>query len=237
MIIQARMGSSRLPGKMMLPLAGKPVLEQLLLRLRQVENAEPILATTVKPDDDVLVAICQKLGVKFVRGDEQDVISRYVKAASEFHLDAIVRLTGDCPLLDPAIITAMIRDYGKAVYDYYSNLRPRTFPRGLDCEIFPKRLLDEAFHTRTAEDCPEYIVIPYVNRNLARLKIGNFGGDQNRSDLRWTLDEPSDYELIKQIYTQLYPQNPLFLYSDILDLYRKNPKMKDINANVRQKSI
>lgn len=236
-VIQVRMASTRLPGKAMLPLVGKPVLLHLLDRLKEVQTAELIVATTVQPEDNVIEHLCRSQDIACLRGDEEDVLSRYVTAAQHYQLEIIVRITGDCPLMDPLMVAKMIQQFQQNSYDYYSNLRPRTFPRGLDCEIFTRDLLQKAFDFRKPDDCPEYVVIPYVNRHENFLRTGNYSSSENYADLRWTLDEQADFKFIQAVYEALYPQKRLFLWHDILKWIEKNPEMRALNAHVRHKSI
>jgi spore coat polysaccharide biosynthesis protein SpsF len=236
-LVQVRMSSTRLPGKALLPLAGAPVLERLIERLKKVGGAELIIATSTDASDNPIEELCKKTSSSVYRGDLQDVLGRFVGAAKQFNLDAVIRVTGDCPLLDPEIISSMIKEFKSGSYDYYCNIRPRTYPRGLDTEIFPVSFLNCAYAERIPEDVPEYIVIPYLNRNLQKLQIGNFADQENHSDLRWTLDEKADYDLISKIYEKLYPVKKIFNYRDVLNLLQKNPELKTINASIRQKSI
>jgi spore coat polysaccharide biosynthesis protein SpsF len=236
-LVQVRMGSTRLPGKALLPLAGAPVLERLIERLKKVGGAELIIATSTESSDDVIEDLCNRTSTTCFRGDLQDVLGRFVQAARQFELDAVIRVTGDCPLLDPKVISAMLAEFQKGSFDYYCNLRPRSFPRGLDTEIFPVKLLEKVYAERLPDDVPEYIVIPYVNRHAAALRIGNFAGKEDYSSLRWTLDEKADYELITKIYEELYPTKGIFSYRDVLELLKRRPELSKLNADVRQKSI
>lgn len=236
-IVQARMGSTRLPGKMLLPAAGRPLLAHLIARLKYVSNAIPVIATSDQPSDDAIEKLCRNEDVLFLRGDLEDVLSRYVQAAKLHDFQVVVRITGDCPLMDPEMMRIMIANFLNGDWDYYSNLRPRSFPRGLDCEIFSRELLEKAFETRIPNDIPEYVVIPHVEREKNHLKIGNYLAPHDNSSLRWTLDEPVDYELIRRIYEALYVKKPLFLMRDILDFIAQKPELRTLNAHVKQKSI
>lgn len=236
-VVQARMVATRLPGKMLLPILGRPVLWHLIQRLKTVRDAALVIATTDQKSDDSIARLCEEEKVRAVRGSMEDVLSRYIAAAKRYDFQVIVRITGDCPLMDPEMLQTMIQNFKQNDWDYYSNLRPRSFPRGLDCEIFSRELLNRAYEKRLAADILEYVVIPYVNREKDHLKIGNYEGRQNNSLLRWTLDEPADYELIKRVYESLYPQNPYFSLANMLNLIDNDPELRSMNAHVKQKSI
>lgn len=221
---------------MLLPAAGHPLLWHLIARLKTVSGIHLIIATSDRVGDDVIERLCREAGVDCLRGDPEDVLCRYVRAAELFDFQVLVRITGDCPLMDPVMVQTMIENFLKGNWDYYCNLRPRSFPRGLDCEIFTADLLYRAFRMRRLEDVPEYVVIPFVEREKTRLKIGNHASRGDYSSLRWTLDESADYELIRRIYDALYAQKPLFRMRDILNFIEKNPELKTLNAHVEQKS-
>lgn len=236
-IVQARMGASRLPGKMLLPILSRPVLWHLIKRLKAVEDATLVIATTDLEQDDAIASLCESENVLVVRGSSEDVLSRYVAAAKQYQFEMIVRITGDCPLMDPWMVSTMIRNFKQNHWDYYSNLRPRTFARGLDCEVVSSSLLNRAYERRLPADVPEYVVVPYVEREKENLRIGNYEASEKHSELRWTLDETADYELIKRVYEALYPANSLFSLNDILRLMERSPELKLMNAHVKQKSL
>src|SRR3989338_10828184 len=158
MVIQARMSSRRFPKKVMLPLAGKPVIQHIVERLSHIKNRPVIIATSTAASDDVLADFCRQQGYNVVRGDLENVLERYRLAADQFQLNTIVRITGDSPLIDPWIVEKMIENFHKGSFDYYSNLRPRTMPRGFGCEIFKRSLLDATVHDRQAGDQGEFVV-------------------------------------------------------------------------------
>lgn len=235
-VIQTRMGSTRFPGKAMLLLSGKPVLQHIVERLSSIKNMPVITATSTNQSDDPIADFCHQKGYNLVRGDLEDVLQRYLLTANQFQLDVIVRITGDSPLIDPLIVETMVEKFYKGNFDYYSNLRPRTLPRGFGCEIFKSSLLKAAFQDKQSEDAGEYVVIPYLNRHLGELKVGNFRLEHDYSTLRLTLDEPADYELIRIIYEELYTKNNLFSYRDVISFLDKQPQLKMINAHVRSKN-
>jgi len=236
-IVQARMGSTRLPGKVLKNLVGLPMLKHVMNRLRAVPSTKVILATTTLPQDDVLEEFCTNENIPFYRGDSDNVLMRYLETAKRFEIDTICRITSDCPLIDSEVITAMLAAYQSGRFDYYSNTIERTYPRGLDAEIFSRSFLQRAWDERVLTDQVEHVVYSFVQRKSADLKIGqhHFSGDF--SDLRWTVDEPVDFQLIEQIYNELYPQSPFFLFREILNLIEKKPELTLINQHINQKAI
>ncbi|CAM2881777.1 cytidylyltransferase domain-containing protein [Clostridium sporogenes] len=237
-IVQARVGSTRLPGKVLKKICGKTILEHDIDRLRRVKNIDEIIiaTTTLKKDNDI-VKECKILGVKYFRGSEDDVLSRYYYAAKENNADVVVRITSDCPLIDPEISENIIKYYidNKNKYDYVSNTIDRTYPRGLDTEVFSFKALEKAFKEAVSSRDKEHVT-PYIWRNSKFFKLSQYKNSKNYSDLRWTLDTIEDFELIDTIYKLLYPNmNSKFQFDNILDLYDKYPELKSINVNVKQK--
>lgn len=237
-IIQARVGSTRLKGKVMRNLAGKSILAHDIERIRQARFINDIIvATTTKEQDDIIVKEAQKLGVKVFRGSEDDVLSRYYNSAKETRADIIVRVTSDCPLIDPGIIDQTIQFYLNSKYDIVTNagieIDIRTFPRGLDVEVFSYEMLRLAYQY-AKENYQREHVTPYLYENRT---IGYFCSDLNYSMYRWTLDTEADWELISEIYKHLYRGNHNFYYQDILDLMDKYPELQYINNEIEQKKL
>lgn len=233
-IIQARMGSTRLPGKVMLPILGKPVLRHIIDRLKRCNHADVIvLATTVNKDDDVLEKLAKENNLKVFRGDEQDVLSRYYYAAKENKLDVVIRITADCPFIDPEIIDNMILNFlDNNRIDYLSNVLNRTFPRGLDTEIFKFSTLHRAFESAKNPYQREHVT-PYIYEHKELFMLSGIENKESLSHLRWTLDEEKDFEFIKEIYNRLYRDNNIFLTKDILAVLEKEPHLAEINKYVR----
>ncbi|TAH59052.1 MAG: acylneuraminate cytidylyltransferase, partial [Gottschalkiaceae bacterium] len=205
-IIQARMGSTRLPGKVMMKIAKKTVLDHVVTRVRQSQLIdEIIIATTIEQEDDIIVEEARKIGVKTYRGSEEDVLSRYYYAAKENDADTIIRITSDCPLIDPKITDEIIKFYKKHEYEIVANassdLSKRTFPRGLDVEIFSFSQLEIAF-MKAYEKYQREHVTPYIYEKAK--KIYFYKNDVDYSKYRWTLDTEEDFELICRIYDELY---------------------------------
>lgn len=238
-IVQARMGSSRLPGKVLRELAGRTVLAHLLARLaRSRELDGVIVATTTAPSDDAIVAECARLGVRSFRGCEQDVLARYHGAAVACDAAVIVRVTADCPLFDPSVLDAMLASFRAATLagdriDYMSNVEVRRFPRGLDAEIFTFAALDSA-HREARLDYEREHVTPFVHLQPERFRIASHVAPEDWSAHRWTLDTPEDWELMAAIFGALGPDCTT---EEVLNLLKARPELATLNAHVEQKKL
>lgn len=239
-IIQARMGSSRLPGKVLKMIAGKTVLQHVIERVRQVKNIDEIvIATTVLDQDDIIARETEKCGGKCFRGSEEDVLSRYYLAAAENEADIVVRITSDCPLIDPHVTDAIVtffknhREY-TIVTNAGSDLTQRTYPRGLDTEVFSFDALKEAFVHADKQYQREHVT-PYIYENS--LKTFHYKNKDNYSRYRWTLDTEEDFMLITEIYRYLYKTNHDFYMPEIIALLERHPELNEINAHIEQKKI
>lgn len=238
-IVQARMTSTRLPGKVLLPVMGKSLLEYQLERLSRVHRADKvIIATTTNETDQPIVDLCQHLEVKVFRGSEDDVLSRYFGAAQAYGLDIVVRVTSDCPLIDPVVIDDVIFRYQEhsADCDYASNTLERTFPRGMDTEVFSFDLLKKV-HLEARQPHEREHVTPYVYQNPQRFRLLNLAFKRDESRQRWTVDTPEDFELIRRILEALYPMNQAFGLKDILALMDAHPDWFELNAQIEQKKF
>ncbi|NBG89529.1 cytidylyltransferase domain-containing protein [Isachenkonia alkalipeptolytica] len=238
-IIQARMGSTRLPGKIMKKLQGKTVLEHVIERVKQSKLIdEIIIATTTHGRDDVIETEALWCGVKVFRGSEDDVLSRYYYAAKENHLDVVVRITSDCPLIDPQILDEGIQYCVNNNYDIVSNagsdLSKRTYPRGLDTEIFSFEVLEKSF-AYAKETYQREHVTPYIYENFNNAYY--YKNDIDYSKHRWTLDTDEDFLLISEIYKHLYHGEHDFYLSDIVSLFDVKPELFSINAHIEQKKL
>lgn len=238
--VQARMGSTRLPGKVLSPLMGKPMLHYLIERLKQVRLAdEGVILTTIQSIDDPIVALCKEEQIAYYRGPEEDVLARYYCAAIERHPDVIVRITADCPLLDPTLVDKVIGIYKHELprWDYISTCYlKRTFPRGLDVEIFSFEALERAFNEATDPAEREHVT-PFMYRHPELFRLRNVESPVDLSAYRLTVDTPEDFALIQNIYQRLYPDNPYFTLQDIIQLLRQNPELALINTHVEQKPV
>jgi spore coat polysaccharide biosynthesis protein SpsF len=238
MIVQARMTSTRLPGKVLKPVLGKPLLEYQIERLKRVKLAkEIVIATTTNATDDRIAALCDRLLISYFRGSEADVLARYHSAATNHQADAIVRVTSDCPLIDPQEIDKVIQYYiqHQDQYDYVSNCLKRTYPRGMDTEVLSFKALNEAFIEATEQPDREHVT-PFINRQPKRYNLGHVLYADDHSQHRWTVDTSEDFELIQKILEAIYPQNPEFSLEDCLRLLDQYPEWSTINAHIEQKS-
>ncbi len=238
-IIQARMGSTRLPGKVMKDLYGKSVLAHEIERVKQSKIIDDIvIATSTHNKDDIIEKEALYIGVKCYRGSEDDVLSRYYYAAKENHADVVIRITSDCPLIDPNVLNEMIQFYNCNKYDIVTNggsdLSKRTYPRGLDIEIFNFKVLQEAFLNATEKYRREHVT-PYIYENTE--KIYYYQNSIDYSKYRWTLDTEEDWKLIETIYGYLYKGNHDFYLDHILELMNKYPELYEINKDIEQKKL
>ncbi|MDB5037190.1 MAG: acylneuraminate cytidylyltransferase [Bacteriovoracaceae bacterium] len=235
-IIQARMTSSRLPGKILKEVLGKSLLEYEIERLQEIPSKPEIwIATTTNQTDEPTVELAEKLKIKFFRGSEDDVLARYYFCAKEAKADAIVRITADCPLIDPEIVSEVIETYKKSDADYVSNVVERTYPRGLDAEIFSFKALEESFHEAKSQSEREHVT-PFIRENANRYRSQNVKcASGNYAAHRWTVDTKEDFDLIKHLLEALYPNNPKFRMQHALQLLVTHPDWSKINADVAQK--
>lgn len=238
-IVQARIGSTRLPGKILKELSGKPVLWHVVNRLSYSKLCNKIVvATTTEPEDDKVEYFCAENNFPYYRGSSDNVLSRYYEAAKIFGSDIIIRITSDCPLIDPDIIDKMLEQFisEKSNIDYMSNVFTRTFPRGLDTEIFTFDALEKSFSNAVNQNELEHVT-PYIYQHPEIFKIKNFANNKDLSFHRWTVDTVEDFKLINSIYENLYIPEKIFLLNDILKLFDKHPELIKINQNVKQKNL
>jgi len=235
-IIQARMGSTRLPGKVLLKLGGKPALWHVVNRCREFKSISSVIVTTgTNPEDDAIEAYSQQIGALCFRGSENDVLARFAATAREYPADYYVRVTADCPLIDPDTSSKIISNFEQANVDYASNKIPQSFPRGLDTEVFTAAALDRA-HREASRDHERIHVTPYMYRPDTGFSNLSVTDDIDRSEWRWTLDTEEDLEFLRQIYERL-GSNPIFKSQTVYELLENEPELKFINSHVRQKRI
>lgn len=235
-IVQARMTSTRLPGKVLLPLAGEPMLVRLVERLRRVQRANGIfIATTTNATDDPIAALCAQLGLPCHRGSEHDVLSRYADAAHLHAADAVVRITSDCPLIDPALIDQVIAVYEEGDSDYVSNMLPPTWPYGMAVEVFSAAALRQA-HAEATQPAEREHVTPFIYWHPERYRLRHVASPVDLSHHRWTVDTPEDYELVRRLFETLIPAHPEFTQADILAVLDAHPDWMRINQHIQQKS-
>jgi spore coat polysaccharide biosynthesis protein SpsF len=237
--IEARFASSRLPGKTLLEICGKPTLELIIERLKRSKLIDEIvIATTVNPDCDPIEGLAKRLGVGCFRGSEDDVLDRVLKAAKAYKADIIVEITGDETLIDPTLVDDAINYYLKNNFDYVSNVLNRRYPRGLDTQVFATSVLDEV--TRLTNDpADRENVSLYIYEHPQKYKLGSIEAPEelNHPDWRWTLDTKEDFLFLKTIYESLYKVKKDFGAYDILEFIRKNPGVLEINTRIKQKAV
>ncbi|MGH6933711.1 MAG: cytidylyltransferase domain-containing protein [Dongiaceae bacterium] len=224
-ILQARMTSSRLPGKVMKPILGRPMLARQIERLSRSRRIDELLvATSEEPSDDPIAELCQALGIAVFRGSLSDVLDRYYRAASTRGPSHVVRLTGDCPLTDPGIVDAIIEFGLDGDYDFASNAMRRTFPVGLDASITRFRCLEEAWREAKLPPEREHVTL-FLYSRPERYRLGKFVQTADRSHLHWAVDEAQDLAFVTRVYEALYPDRPIFGTQDILDLLARRPEI------------
>ena len=234
-IVQARMTSTRLPGKVLLPLADEPMLIRLVERLRRVQRADGIvIATTTNATDDPIAALCAQLGVPCHRGSEHDVLSRYADAARLHGADVVVRITSDCPLIDPALIDQVIATHEEGGSDYVSNMLPPTWPYGMAVEVFSAAALAQA-HAEATQAAEREHVTPFIYWHPERYRLRNVASPVDLCHHRWTVDTPEDYALVSRLFNHLIPIRPNFTQADVLALLEAHPDWIAINQHIQQK--
>lgn len=235
--IEARMTSTRLPGKVLKPACGKPMLELMVERLRRVPSLDGVvIATTVNATDDPVETLARRLGVGVHRGSEEDVLRRVLDAALTHKIDVIVETTGDCPLIDPDAVEACIAEYKCAGVDYVANVLERTYPVGMDTQVFATDVLaDVARRTDDIADHEHVSLYIYRHPEIYSLKNAKAPAALTRPDLALTLDTPEDYALITAVFEALYPADPTFTLADILALLDARPDLARINEHVSRK--
>lgn len=236
-LLQARMGSSRMPGKVLREVCGKTLLELQVERLRLVRGAtRVVVATSVNAADDVIARWCGDFGVDCFRGSEDDVLDRFYWAAKEFDAQVVVRTTADCPLNDPAVLSEILGHLLDRMdsCDFVSNALHRTFPYGIGGAAFKFSCLEEAWREAVDPAEREHVTsFIYWRPERYRLACVTSGGDYSK--YRWTVDTEADFELVRLILENIYPKNPLFSWKDVLPLIERHPEWSEINAHVRQK--
>ena len=228
-ILQARYSSTRWPGKVLKPLLGIPMILRQLERVNRSEKIDRIVVATSTDTSDDQVALCAQSSVDVFRGSLDDVLDRFHGAATQFSPETIVRLTADCPLVDPAVIDAVIQFFLDGRFDYASNAIQPTFPDGLDVEVFRLSCLNDAWREAALPSEREHVT-PFIHRHPERYRIGHFKGDRDLSALRWTVDEELDFQLVSEVYAALYPVKPDFGMADILQLLEERPRLKTLNT-------
>ncbi len=235
-VVQARTGSSRLPGKILMPLQGKPLLQRMLERVRAASVPfQLVVATTVDPEDDPVRDLCHSLGIDCFSGHPTDLLDRHYRAARERNANVVVKIPSDCPLIDPRVIDRVLGFFlqHSTEYDYVSNLHPATYPDGNDVEVMTMETLSIAWREATKDFEREHTT-PFIWERPERFRIGNVvweTGLNYSMSHRWTIDYPEDYAFLQRVYDALWKESaPFFSINDILRLLDEKPEIAAINA-------
>ena len=235
-IIQARMSSTRLPGKVLKPIGTRPMLSYLIERVTAAKMLDKIiLATSKTSEDDSIAKYCTENGILHFRGDLDDVLDRYYQTAKAFGCQHIVRLTSDCPVVDPLVIDSIMEIYNAGSFDYVANTCPPegfSYPDGMDVEVFSMAMLEKAWMEARKPSEREHVTF-YFWKNPDIFSTFRHDLEKDLSNYRLTVDYPEDFEVISRIISHLYPQNPLFSMQDIIKYLEANPEVKSLNANIQ----
>lgn len=228
-VLQARVSSSRLPGKVLAEVLGAPMILRQVERVRRSGLIDQlVIATSQDPSDDLLAELCSKEDLAIFRGSLSDVLGRFYGACAKINPHHVVRLTGDCPLADPEVIDHVIEKHLEDLNDYTSNTITPTFPDGLDVEVFTFKALEEAFQEAQLPSEREHVT-PFIYKRPHRYKLGCLTFEEDLSYLRWTVDEPVDLNFVREVYQALYPGNPSFGMLDVLELLKRRPDLAEMN--------
>lgn len=220
-ILQARCSSTRLPGKVLKPILGQPMIMRQIERIKQMrEPYHLVVATSDDSSDDILAAICELHGVDVFRGSLHDVLDRYYHAAKHYQAEHIMRVTADCPLFDAAIADELIRFYFAAECDYASNTMQRSFPDGMDVEMFRFSALEAAWQQAETTYQREHVT-PYIHEHIGQFRCVNYVNHCNLADVRLTVDTAADFDHVTEIYQALYQHNKRFALNDIVTLMQE----------------
>jgi spore coat polysaccharide biosynthesis protein SpsF (cytidylyltransferase family) len=229
--VQARMGSTRLPGKVLLDLAGKPVLQRVLERVARSRVDQAVLLTTALPEDTPLAETAEGWGFKVFRGSEQDVLDRFYQAAQRWQPDRIVRITADCPVMDPEVINTVLDAQQQAGADYCSNCLEETYPDGEDVEVFTRQALEQAWRKAELPSEREHVT-PYIRNHPELFRQHSVRAEQNWGGKRWTLDNPEDYVFLKALYAALIGDSEFFGIAETLSYLAHHPELEAINGQI-----
>jgi spore coat polysaccharide biosynthesis protein SpsF len=235
-IIQARLGSTRLPGKVLLDIGGSTMLARVVRRTRRARSLDGVVvATTLEDVDGAVVAECRKLAVPVFQGDEQDVLDRCYQAARAHRAEAIVRITSDCPLIEPEVIDKVVQAFLDAQPDYASNTLERTYPRGLDTEVMTLSALERAWRQAT-EPYQRAHVTSYLYQNPERFRLLSVTNNQDYSGYRWTVDTLDDLTFVREVYRKLGGDDTIH-WRDVVTLLAREPQLIELNRAIRQKAL
>lgn len=231
-ILQVRMSSTRLPGKVMMDVLGRPMLERQIERINRARHIDRLcIATTTEPSDDPITAFCAARSIDYCRGSLDDVLDRYYQAAQQYSPSHVVRVTGDCPLIDATVIDQVIELHLSGKFDYTCNRRPPTYPDGLDVEICRFECLRESWESARLASEREHVT-PFIWNRPERFRLGTLHHrGRNLSELRWTVDYARDLEFVRAVYQRLHPSKPDFDMYDVLNLVDTNPQLLRLNSD------
>ena len=230
-MIQARVDSKRFPCKVLAKIENKPMIWHIINRIKSIKTVNQIiLLTTKRTEDKILLKIANDFRVIGFAGHTHDVLKRYYECAKKYNVNTIVRITGDCPLIDPYLMRKMMTMYSNNKLDYLSNTLTPTFPDGLDTEIFSFKTLEIMNKNAKLHSEREHVT-SYIRNNINKFKTFNLENSKNLSDLRWTVDEPRDLQFVRKIYAQMRPEL-IFSMNDVLSIISNNPKITNINKEI-----
>jgi len=233
-IIQARTDSKRLPNKVLLDIQGKSLILHVIERAQRAKLVDKVvLATTTRPIDTPLAEIVQTHGIPVYRGDCDDVLDRYYKAASLYNAEVIIRITGDCPLIDPHIIDMVIQVFLQKQYDYVTNTLQPTYPDGLDVEVFSYQTLKKAWNEASLTSEREHVT-SYIRNHPELFSLYNVKNPVDLSQFRWTVDQQEDLDFVREIFKRLSHKQKIFYMEDIVGLLQQYPTLKEINAGIQR---
>jgi len=240
-IIQARMGSTRMPGKVLKPLLGKPMLLYIVERLRKAKGIDDVvIATSERPENDKIREFCKENHINYFSGSEENVLDRFYKAAKEDKADIVIRVTGDCPLIDPQLIEKVVEFFLENNYDFIGlatgagvaneEFKGFRFPDGVDTEIFRFDILETAWK-EAKEALETEHVTPFIWKRPERFKVYTYKSDVDYSQMRWVVDNKEDFDLIESIYKELYSRKPNFGIQEVVNFFKKNPELLEKNKH------
>lgn len=231
-IIQARTGSSRLPGKVLMNLKGKTVLEHVVSRVKKSSMvSDVIVATTIGKSDLQIVGLCAEQGIRIFCGSEDDVLDRFYQAAKLLKPENIIRITADCPLMDPEMIDMVIEQHIKVGADYTSNCIVESYPDGLDVEVFRFSSLEKAWNEARLKSEREHVT-PFIRNHSDIFKISSLVNTTDLSSKRWTLDNQEDFDFISEVYKGIFSRNNNFGMNDVLEFLKENPNIEKLNSSI-----
>ncbi len=233
-VLQARYSSSRLPGKVLKPILGEPMLYRQIERVLRSNSIDKlVVATSVDCSDDAIEKMCVEKNIDCFRGSLNDVLDRFYQVARKYNPRYVMRLTGDCPLFDPELADKLVSFFEHGRFDYAGNGQPPTYPDGLDMEVFTLNALEKAWAEAKLPSEREHMTM-YIVKNPQFFKIGNMVYTDDLSDMRWTVDEPEDYYVVNKVYEDLYPANPVFAFDDVLLYLRENCELAKHNLKYKR---